>query len=206
VHPFIERGDESFGRFSSVRQVEVAAAGRVPEYEYWYQPKDETAHEQLFLVPEGKFDALQIYVDAYITKSIDEFAPTRWEMSKEGMLTPTLVLKQRGWDKDHPERVVPFEPETNAKQRKQGDREDAGHNSTTASLRLKPKAPSATKPERETLNNGVFRTVRPRERKHSRGEDMASSSRMSGPRTGAIEPMMERIRRAGSRWDAKPAR
>jgi hypothetical protein len=85
-------------------------------------------------------------VDAYITKSIDEFAPTRWEMSKEGMLTPTLVLKQRGWDKDHPERVVPFEPETNAKQRKQGDREDAGHNSTTASLRLKPKAPSATNP------------------------------------------------------------
>jgi hypothetical protein len=143
VHPLMERGDESFGRFSSVRQVEVAAAGRVLDYEYWYQPKDETAHEQLFLVPEGKFDALQIYVEAYIIKSIDEFAPTRWEMNKEGILTPTLLIKQSGWDKDHPERVMPFEPETNARQRKQGDREDAGHDSTTASLRLKPKAATA---------------------------------------------------------------
>jgi len=143
VRPFMERGDESFSRFSSMRQVEVAAAGRIPEYEYWYQPKDETVHEQLFLVPEGKFDVLQIYVDAYIIKSIDDFAPTRWEMNKDGVLTPTLLVKQKGWDKDHPERVMPFEPESNALQRKRSEKEDAGHNSATASLRLKPKAATA---------------------------------------------------------------
>src|SRR6266404_3055947 len=76
-------------------------------------------------------------------RTADQFAPTRWEMNKEGILTPTLLIKQSGWDKDHPERVMPFEPETNARQRKQGDREDAGHDSTTASLRLKPKAATA---------------------------------------------------------------
>jgi hypothetical protein len=142
VRPLLQRGDEGVSRFSNIRSVEIVAAGRVPDHELWYQPKDESVHEHLFLVPEGRFDAVQVYVDAYISKSIGEFAPTRWEINKEGVLTSTLLLKQTGWDKDS-SRVVPFAPETNRTHRKLIDREDAGHNFTTASLRIKPKASTA---------------------------------------------------------------
>ncbi len=142
VQPLLERQDESVSRFSSIRSSEIVAAGRVPDHELWYQPKDESVHEELFLVPEGRFDVLQIYVDAYITKNIAELAPTRWEINGEGVLTPTLLLKQTGWDKD-PSRVVPFAPETNRAHRKALDREDAGHDFTTASLRIKAKASMA---------------------------------------------------------------
>ena len=138
VRPLLE-DLEGLSRFSNIRLVEVAAAGRVSDYEMWYQPKDETVHEQLFLVPEAQFDTLQIFADVYITKSISEFAQTRWAIDDKGQLTPTLLLKQPGWDKD-PGRVAPFEPETNRTHRKLSDRSDVGHNFTTASLRLKPKA------------------------------------------------------------------
>lgn len=142
VRPLLQRGDEGVSRFSNIRLAEIVAAGRVPDHELWYQPKDESVHEQLFLVPEGRFDAVQVYVNAYIIKSIDEFAPTRWAINEEGVLEPTLLLKQTGWDKDS-SRVLPFEPETSRTHRKAADREDAGLNFTTASLRIKPKASKA---------------------------------------------------------------
>jgi hypothetical protein len=129
VRPLLKRGDEGVSRFSNVRSVEIVAAGRVPDYELWYQPRDETVHEQLFLVPEGRFDVVQIKVYAYILKSIDEFAPTRWEIGEEGWLTPTLMLKQAGWDKDS-SRVLPFAPEADATHRKVTEREGAGMNFT----------------------------------------------------------------------------
>lgn len=139
VRPLLKRGDEGISRFSNVKTVEVVAAGRVPDYEMWYQPRDETVHEQLFLVPEGRFDAVQVYLEAYIFKSIDDFAQTRWDINEEGWLTPTLLVKQRGWDKDS-SLVVPFAPEASRAQRKAVDREEAGHNFTTASVRIKAKA------------------------------------------------------------------
>ena len=133
--------DKGVSRFSNIRSVEIVAAGYERDYELWYQPKDETVHEQLFLVPEERFDAVQIYVDAYIIKNIETLAPTRWEINDQGELTPTLLLKQKGWwwDKNSG-RTVPFEPETNRDHRKIFDQGDAGHDFTTASLRIKPKS------------------------------------------------------------------
>jgi hypothetical protein len=137
VRPLLERGEESVARYSSIKRVDFAASGRVPDYELWYQPKDETVHEQLFLVPEKDFDVLQMYAYADITKSIAEFAPTRWDIDATGQLNPTLLVKQSGWSKDYPERVLPFEPEKDAAQRKQGDKNNAGQTFTTASLMVK---------------------------------------------------------------------
>jgi hypothetical protein len=88
--------EKSLSRFSNPQPAEVVASGYEPSYELWYQPKDETVHEQLFLVPEGRFDLLQISVNADISKSIDEYAPTRWEMDQDGMLSPILLLKGDG--------------------------------------------------------------------------------------------------------------
>jgi len=101
---------------------------------------------------------VQVYVNAYILKSIGEFAPTRWAINEEGVLEPTLLLKQTGWDKllkqigwdKDSSRVLPFEPETSRTHRKVADREDAGLNFTTASLRIKPKASTAKATERNT--------------------------------------------------------
>lgn len=136
VRPLLQRGDESVSRFSSIRLGEIVAVGRIPDHEYWYQPKDETVHQQLFLVPEQRFDVVQIYVTAYIFKSIDRFAPTRWELNEQGELLPVLLLKQKGWDRDS-SRVVRFAPEANHTHRKAMDVEEAGQNFTTASMRIK---------------------------------------------------------------------
>jgi hypothetical protein len=137
ARPLLQQRDGIVSRFSNVRSIEIVAAGYYPDHELWYQPKDETVHEQLFLVPEDRFDVVQIYVDAFIIKTIDELAPTRWEMNDIGELTPTLLLKQKGWDKD-PGRVMPFAPE-NRGHRTMFDQADAGHDFTTASLQIKPK-------------------------------------------------------------------
>jgi hypothetical protein len=147
--PLLQKVSDSASRFSNIRSAEIVAARYQPEFETWYQPKDETVHEQLFLVPEDRFDALQIYVSAIITKSIDMLAPTSWEMKDNGELTPALWLKEKGWDKD-PSRVVRFAPEADRGHRIIFDREDAGHNITTASLRLKPKS-LATTPDIDTV-------------------------------------------------------
>jgi hypothetical protein len=144
--PLLARGDEGVTRFSSVRAAETVASGRIPGYEFWYQPKDETVHEQLFYVPEGRFDVLQIFVDAYIFKSIDDLAPTRWDINEEGVLTPTLLLKQKGWNKDS-SRVLPFVP-ADSTHWKATEPENAGQNFTTASLRIKPKAAGSSQRSR----------------------------------------------------------
>lgn len=143
ARPWLEDRLESMSRFSTSTRVEVVAVGRIAEHNYWYQPRDETVHEQLFLVPEGRFDVLQIVVDAYITKGISQLAPTRWTISDQGELSPTLMLKQKGWDQEHPSRVEPFTPDLNRTHRLLSDRDDTGHNSTTASLRIKPKGAKA---------------------------------------------------------------
>lgn len=159
--PLLGRGDESVSRFSSISRFEVVAAGRVPDYEVWYQPKDETVHEQLFRVPEEQFDALQILVHAYITKGITTFAPTRWAITDDGELMPTLMIKQTGWfarsftgwSKDHTSRAMPFEPDANPTHKKL-DRDDLAHNVTTASLRIKSKASTVTATE-QMMRRGV---------------------------------------------------
>jgi hypothetical protein len=151
VDPLLKGTEESFTRYSSIRRVEVVANGRVPDFEYWYQPKDETNHEQLFLVPEGEFDILQIVANADITKSLDNFAPTRWAIDGQGTLTPTLLLKAQGWSEDHQDRVTPFLPGQDKKQRILSDRSDAGQNVTTASLRIKPAIPAASATKRAPL-------------------------------------------------------
>jgi hypothetical protein len=153
--PLLESGEESVPRFSSFKRVEIAAVGRIPDLECWYQPKDETVFEELFLVPDGEFEALRIDVNAYVTKSIDKFAPTRWEITEQdelikGVLMPTLLLKMPGWDQDHLDLVEKFDPGANRKHKKMSDRADAGYNSTTASLRLKPMESTAT----ATTKNG----------------------------------------------------
>lgn len=132
VRPLLQRGDQSVSRFSNVRLVEIVAAGRVPNHEYWFQPNDEAIQEQLFFVPESQFDAVQVYFEANIFKSIDEFAPPRWELREDGLM-PTLLLKQSGWEKDS-SRVVPLAPETDRTHKQAVDRADAGHNVATASL------------------------------------------------------------------------
>lgn len=142
VRLLLEGVEESLSRFSNVESREVVAVGRIPDYETWYQPRDETVHEQLFLVPEGRFDAVRVFVDAYISRSIAEFAPTTWEIDEAGVLNPTLLLKQKGWAKDS-SRVAPLAPATDPAHQKLLDRIDAGHTSTTASLRIKPKASTA---------------------------------------------------------------
>ena len=142
--PLVNGSDTSFTRYSSVRRAEVVASGRVADFEYWYQPRDETTHEQLFLVPEGEFDVLQILAEAEITKSLDRFAPTRWAVDAQGGLSSTLMLKADGWAEDHQDRVRPFLPKDERDQRLLiGDRTDAGHNETTASIRLKPASTTA---------------------------------------------------------------
>jgi hypothetical protein len=151
ARPLLQHGDGIVSRFSNIRSVEIVAAGYYPDLELWYQPKDETVHEQLFLVPEGRFDTLHIFLDAYIIKDIDQLAATRWEMTNEGLLTPTLMLKQKGWDKDS-SRVEPFVPETNKGHRKMLDAEDAGHDFTTASVRIKPKSSAMNPGEQGTKN------------------------------------------------------
>ena len=74
ARPLLQQRDGIVSRFSNVRSIEIVAAGYYPDHELWYQPKDETVHEQLFLVPEDRFDVVQIYVDAFIIKTIDELA------------------------------------------------------------------------------------------------------------------------------------
>ena len=144
--PLVKGSETSFTRYSSVRRAEVVASGRVPDFEYWYQPRDETTHEQLFLVPEGAFDVLQIFAEADITKSLDRFAPTRWVVDDEGVLSSALMLKADGWAEEHQDRVRPFVPNNEKDQRVLiGDQTDAGHNETTASIRLKPPMAAADK-------------------------------------------------------------
>src|SRR5262249_20312730 len=141
TRPLLQDSNGSISRFSSIRSSEIIAAGYEPEYEVWYQPKDETVHERLFLVPEERFDAVKIDVEADCFKNINELAQTRWEMDDDGQLTPILLLKQKGWDKDS-SRVARFTPDTNRDHRAMYYSENAGHNSTVASLRIKPKSPA----------------------------------------------------------------
>jgi len=141
VEPLLQAGaDESFTRYSSVLRKEVVANGRVPDFAYWYQPRDETNHEQLFLVPEGEFDVLQIFAEATITKTLENFAPTRWGVDDRGALTPILLIKAPGWSEDHKDRVISLEDLKTPLSLTDGS--DAGHNVTTASLRLKPAIPA----------------------------------------------------------------
>jgi hypothetical protein len=113
---------------------------------YWYQPKDETVHQQLLLVSEGRFDVLQIQVDANITKSTDQFEATEWSIDDEGTLTPIMQVKQKRWYESRAA-VVPFQPETEMRHRRIGESHDAGHNSTSASLRLKPGSSTVSPPK-----------------------------------------------------------
>jgi hypothetical protein len=141
----LQKGDGDVARFSKTKSREVVAAGYVPDHDRWYQPKDESIHEHLFRVPEGRFHVVQMYVNAYIFKSISELAPTRWAIDDQGRLTPTLMLKKTKWGDKASSDAEPFAPETNAAHRKMSDREDAGENLAVASLQLTPKASTAQK-------------------------------------------------------------
>jgi hypothetical protein len=77
-------------------------------------------------------------------ESIDQFEATKWSIDDEGILTPIMQVKQKRWYESRAA-VVPFQPETEMRHRRIGESHDAGHNSTSASLRLKP-GPSTVPP------------------------------------------------------------
>lgn len=134
----LQGGTEGVSRLADIRAAEIVAIGREASFEYWYHPGDKTTHEQLFHVPEGGgFDVVVVYFDTYALKSIEDFAPTEWQVGADGWLNPILVVKEKGWDED-PSRVTRLDPDSVPAHRRLLARLAAGHNDATASLWIGP--------------------------------------------------------------------
>ncbi len=123
----LEEQRQGYARFSSVIKWEIVAVGRNLDFEYYFNINDEARLEDLFLVPEDKFDYLQIAVQAYVARSIEAFNPTLWKVEGDGVLLARLDSKKEG----------PIDEENGA-HRELLERYNVAANIDVASLRLKP--------------------------------------------------------------------
>lgn len=98
---------------SSEEEASFVARWRLPDWETWYEPGDETTNEVLFYVPLNLYEAAELTVQVFVTKNIDDLASVKWNVAEDGSFEPILMLKGPGYDKDkHPELVEPFKAET----------------------------------------------------------------------------------------------
>ncbi len=126
----LEEQRQGYARFSSEIKWEIVTVGRNLDFEYYFNINDVARLEDLFLVPEDKFDYLQIAVQAYVARSIEAFNPTLWKVDEEGVLLAQLDSKKEG----------PIDVE-NSRHRELLERYNIAANIDVASLRLKPSKP-----------------------------------------------------------------
>ena len=93
-------GDAWFNAFSKEALREVVAVWKFPSDSMWFDATDETTEEQVFYVPASRYDAVQLKVQAYITRNIEDLAPGKWTVQEDGSFFPLLFLKKPGWEKD----------------------------------------------------------------------------------------------------------
>jgi hypothetical protein len=106
---------------------------KLPSNTTWYDPADETTHEQLFYVPASGYDAVQLQVEFNVMRSIEDLAPEKWTVSPDGSLFPHVYLKMPGWEKD-PSLVEELDAAGRHQQWAQDN--GAGHNSAYATVSL----------------------------------------------------------------------
>jgi hypothetical protein len=126
----LEEQRQGYARFSSEMKWEIVTVGRNLDFEYYFNINDVARLEDLFLVPEDKFDYLQIAVQAYVARSIEAFNPTLWKVDEEGVLLAQLDSKKEG----------PIDGENSA-HRELLERYNVAANIDVASLRLNPSKP-----------------------------------------------------------------
>lgn len=80
-------------RFSEPSHGEVVASGRLWNTKsVYFDPKAERRMEELFLVPAAQFDALQIRVDYFLVKNVEDLADPRWRVLDGGALHGEIWL------------------------------------------------------------------------------------------------------------------
>lgn len=120
----------------------VIARWRLPDMETFYEPGDETTDEELFYVPLGHYEAIQLMVDVCVTKTIDGLASVRWDVAEDGSFAPTLMLKGPGYESD-PKRIEPYEPK--GQHREWQVKNGVGYNWSVTTLSLLQPATEARK-------------------------------------------------------------
>ncbi|HYJ78711.1 MAG TPA: hypothetical protein VEW03_03840 [Longimicrobiaceae bacterium] len=82
-------------RFSAPSPGEVVASGRLwNSTRVYFDPKAARRMEEMFLVPADQFDALQIRVDYFLVKDVEDLADPRWEVRGDGALHGQVWLRK----------------------------------------------------------------------------------------------------------------
>lgn len=89
-------------RYSRVERSEVVAAGHVlpPMEGVWFDPGEEQALQELFYVPECRYDYLEIRLDFMLARDMGRMAPLVWLADSVGGLSAEVRLKGSGYDRD----------------------------------------------------------------------------------------------------------
>jgi hypothetical protein len=125
-----------FTKYSRV-QSDVIAAWRLPSWEIWYDPGDETTNDELFYVPSDIYQALKLEVGVIITRNIDAIASVNWTVTDDGSFDPKLMIKPRKHKGDS-EINEPFDSEKNSRHRDWELKYGTGYNWAETTISLLP--------------------------------------------------------------------
>lgn len=82
-------------RFSAPSPGAVVASGRLwNSTRVYFDPKAARRMEEMFLVPADQFDALQIRVDYFLVKGVEDLADPRWRVLDGGALHGEIWLRK----------------------------------------------------------------------------------------------------------------
>lgn len=88
------RGDEPVTSYGAVVAQEVVAQRRIVwTNTSWWEPKDRTHDEFVFLVPKGRFDYLEMRVRYLHTRFVEDVGPTSWTSGNDGVWEADFTLK-----------------------------------------------------------------------------------------------------------------
>jgi hypothetical protein len=131
---------EKFATYSEDK-AQFIARWRLPDWQTWYEPSDQTTNEELFFVPLNLYEAIQLRVEVYVTKSIDAVASVEWRVATDGSFVPTLMLKVKGRGSDNNQTLSEqFEPVKNRQHKEWEVNNGVGQNWSVTTLSLLPTA------------------------------------------------------------------
>ena len=125
-----------FTKYSRV-QSDVIVAWRLPSWETWYDPGDETTNDELFYVPSDIYQALKLEVGVIITRNIDAIASVNWTVTDDGSFDPRLMIKQREHE-GNSETNEPFDSKNNSRHRDWDLKYGTGYNWAETTISLLP--------------------------------------------------------------------
>ena len=90
---------QTFANYSNLEKT-VVANWQSGDWRNWYEKDNEATYEELFYVPHDKYQALQLDVEHWVTRSITDIAAVGWNLKKDGSFSPLIEMKKIGYEND----------------------------------------------------------------------------------------------------------